>query len=104
MEVPIDGIEIVLGDNMSVVNVDSIPESNLSKKHLWICYHSVMEASAASVWEVWFVKGTHNIVNFPTNILSVKVKEKEVDKLMWRNYPGEILSGIYSSMYMSRIE
>ena len=42
--VPIDGPANVFGDNQSVINNATIPESPLKKKHVAICYHRVREA------------------------------------------------------------
>ena len=84
MGVPIAGPAIVFGDNKSVVQGASIPESKLSKKHLGICYHAAREASAAGIWKVGFVKGKFNIANCLTKILSGTAKEKEVNKWMYR--------------------
>ena len=85
MGVPLAGPAIVFGDNKSVVNGASIPEHKLSKKHLGICYHAVREASAAGIWKVGFCKGTNNIANCLTKILSGTQKNKEVDKWMYRH-------------------
>ena len=59
---------------MSVVNSASIPEYKLSKKHLGVCYHAVMEEYAAFIWKVGFVKVTHNIANCLTKNLYVTAK------------------------------
>ena len=84
MGVPIDGTANIFGDNTSIVNGKSISESKFSKKQLGICYHTIREASADVVWKVGSVKGTHNVDNFLTKILSGIHKEREVDKWMWR--------------------
>ena len=39
----------VFGDNQSVINNATIPESPIKKKHVAICYHRVREACAAGV-------------------------------------------------------
>ena len=46
MGVPVKGASYVYGDNMSVVNNTSKPESTLKKKSNSICYHAVREAIA----------------------------------------------------------
>ena len=46
MGVPIDGPTYIYGDNKSVVNNTSRPESTLKKKSNSICYHFVREAVA----------------------------------------------------------
>ena len=84
MEVPINRQQIVSGGNMSVVNVVSILESKISKNHLGVWYHAVIEASAAGIWKLGFVKGTNNIYNLLTNIFSGTDNNKEVEKWMCR--------------------
>eukprot|EP00956_Cyclotella_meneghiniana_P014845 scaffold22390_cov24-Cyclotella_meneghiniana.AAC.1 len=44
MGIPIEGAMRIFGDNMSVVNNSSKPESTLKKKSNSICYHLVREA------------------------------------------------------------
>ena len=39
----------MFGDNQSVINNATIPESPLKKKHVAICYHRVREACAGGV-------------------------------------------------------
>ena len=68
---------------MSIVNAVSILESKISKKHLGIWYHAVIEASTAGICKLGFVKGTNNISNWLTNIFSGTDKEKEAEKWMW---------------------
>ena len=76
MGAPIDGTEIVLGENMSIVNGDSILESKRSKKHLWICYRAVKETYEDRIWRVRFVKETYNIDKNITNILYSTAKDE----------------------------
>ena len=47
--VPLDGPTNVFGDNQSVINNATIPESPLKKKHVAICYHRVREACACDI-------------------------------------------------------
>ena len=74
--VPINGLAYMFGDNMSVVNDASIPQCNIYKKHLGICYHAFWEASAAGICRVKFVKGDDNIYYWVTNIMSGTSNEK----------------------------
>ena len=84
--VPVNEPYIVFGYNTSVVNVASILEPNLPKNQLGICDHTVREASGSGIWKKWFVKGTHNIENFLTNVISVIAKDKEVEKWISLTY------------------
>ena len=47
MGVPISGPTYIYGDNMSVINNTSKPESVLKKKSNCICYHAVRESVAS---------------------------------------------------------
>jgi hypothetical protein len=47
--VALDGPELILGDNMSVVLNTTVPSSVLKKKHNAITYHRVREAIAARI-------------------------------------------------------
>jgi len=84
MRVPLIGPTLMFGDNKSVVNSASIPEHKITKKHLGICYHAVREAAAQGIWRVGWCKSAHNIANSLTKILSGTVKEKEINKWMYR--------------------
>ena len=68
---------------MRIVNGTSIPESNLSKKYLGICYHAVREAYASGIRKVGFVEGTQTIENCLTKIIPGMAKEKYFEKWMW---------------------
>ena len=46
MGIAISGPSYIYGDNMSVVNNSSKPESTLNKKSNQVCYHAVREAVA----------------------------------------------------------
>ena len=82
--VPLSGPTLIFGDNQSVVNGASIPECKINKKHLGICYHAVREASAAGIWRVGFIKGKYNIADSLTKILSATIKDKQVERWMFR--------------------
>ena len=46
MGVQISGLTYVYVDNMSVIHNTQRPESTLSKKSIWICYHAMSELVA----------------------------------------------------------
>ena len=54
MVVPINVPDYIFVDNMSVLNVASIPKCKISKKHLGIFYYNLQEASAAGIGRVDF--------------------------------------------------
>ena len=46
MGVPISGLSLIYGDNMSVIHNTQRPESTLKKKLNSICYHVIKESVA----------------------------------------------------------
>ena len=67
--VPIDGPANVFGDNQSVINNASIPESPLKKKHVAICYHRVREACASGIIRIAKEDTASNIADLLTKNL-----------------------------------
>jgi hypothetical protein len=64
--IPIQGPSFLFGDNRSVVDSSSIPQSKLSKRHVALSYHRVREAVAAGVLRFEWIPGPDN----PADILS----------------------------------
>ena len=63
--VPI-GKSYMFGDNRSVVDSSTIPQSKLNKRHTALSFHRVREAIAAKVLYFYFVSGESN----PADMLS----------------------------------
>jgi hypothetical protein len=59
--VALDGPELMLGDNMSVVVNTTVPSSVLKKKHGAIVYHWVREAIAARIMKFSFIISEENV-------------------------------------------
>jgi hypothetical protein len=59
--VALDGPELMLGDNMSVVLNTTVPSSVLKKKHNAIAYHRVREAIAARIMKLAYIKSEENV-------------------------------------------
>ena len=55
--VPIVGPSILFGDNKTVVNGSSLPQSKLHKQHLMLSYHYVREVLATGEYVYSFVNG-----------------------------------------------
>jgi hypothetical protein len=55
--VPIVGPSILFGDNKTVVDSSSLPQSKLHKRHLMLSYHYVREALATGEYVYSFVNG-----------------------------------------------
>ena len=70
MGVPIDGPTYVYGDNMSVINNTSKPESVLKKKSNSTCYHLVREAVTMQECLTTWVPTLKNWADLLTKVLS----------------------------------
>ena len=86
MGVPIDGPTYIYGDNMSVINNTSKPESQLKKKSNAICYHFVREAVAMKECLTTHIPTLKNWADMLTKVLS---------GLKRRNLVAGVLYGIY---------
>ena len=64
--VPIEGPQMMFGDNETVVNTASVPQSKLQKHHNALSYHKVREAIAAGMIRFHHIPGATN----PADILS----------------------------------
>ena len=64
--VPIQGRSYMFGDNESVVNSSSRPDSKLHKRHVALSFHRVREAVASNMLSFLHIEGNHN----PADILS----------------------------------
>jgi hypothetical protein len=69
MGVPTKGASYVYGDNMSVVNNTSKPESTLMKKSNSMCYHAVCEAVAMGEALVVHIPTKKNLADLFTKVL-----------------------------------
>jgi hypothetical protein len=68
--VALDGPELILGDNMSVVLNTIAPSSVLKKNHNAIAYHSVREAIAARIMRFAYIKTEEHVSDVLTKPLS----------------------------------
>ena len=64
--VPIETATMMFGDNETVVNTASVPQSKLHKRHNALAYHRTREAIAAGITRFQHIAGTTN----PADILS----------------------------------
>ena len=69
MGVDIDGPSYCYGDNMSVINNTSKPESTLKKKSNSICYHAVREAVAMGEALTAHIRSEDNPADLATKVL-----------------------------------
>jgi hypothetical protein len=67
--IDLEGLTLMLGENMSVVLNTSVPSSVLKKKHNAIAYHCVQEAIAARILRFAYIKSEENVSNILTNLV-----------------------------------
>ena len=79
MGIPAIGPSNVLCDNKAVVDNSALPEPQLKKKHLSICYHYVRECCAKLAARIAFEDSCSNLAGICTKVLG-KVKRKELCK------------------------
>ena len=83
MGCPIDGPTCVKGDNMSVINNTSNPESVLKKKSNSIAYHYIRERAASRVIIVSYEHTSTNLADMLTKIQSAPVRQALVKKVLY---------------------
>ena len=66
----LDGLALMLCDNMSVVLNTTVPSSMLKKKHLGISYHRVIEAITAKILRFAHVRSEENLADILTKPLA----------------------------------
>ena len=86
MGVPISGPTYIYGDNMSVINNTSKPESFLKKKSNSICYHAVRESVASGE-------------SLTTHILTLKNFADLLTKVLFGNKRRKLVRGILYDIY-----
>ena len=75
MSVEIDGPTYIYGDNQSVINNTSKPESLLKKKSNYTCYHFVKEAVAMKECPTTHIPTVRNFADMPTKVLYGKKRK-----------------------------
>jgi hypothetical protein len=68
--VALDGLALMLGDNMSVVLNSTVPSSVLKKKHNAIANHRVREAIATRIMRFAYILSEENVSDVLTKPLS----------------------------------
>ena len=90
MGIPVLGPSYILGDNQSVLNNTSIPESQLKKKSQSIAYHFIREGVARDEWRVAYVNTHDNEADLLTKLLPHGDKRKRfVQKLLYYIFGSE---------------
>jgi len=67
--IPIDGLVLLLGNNLSIVTNTTLPSSTLKKKHQAICYHQVRECISAKIICFIHIDSTINTSDALTKLL-----------------------------------
>ena len=78
MGVPINGPTYIYGDNQSVINNTSKPESVLKKKSSTICYHFVRKAVAMKECLTSHIPTQENFADLLTKVLSGSKRQRLV--------------------------
>ncbi len=89
MGVPVKEASYMYGDNMSVVNNTSKPESTLKKKSNLICYHAVREAVAMGEALVAHIPTKKKLADLFTKVLYGQTRRFLVSRMLWDVFPGE---------------
>ena len=82
MGVPINGPTYIYGDNQSVINNTSKPESVLKKKSNAICYHFVREAVAMKECLTSHIPTQENYADLLTKVLSGSKRQRLVKRIV----------------------
>ena len=90
MGVPLEGPTYVFGDNMSVINNTSKPESTLKKKSNAICYHAVREAVAMGECVTGHIRTHFNYADLLTKVLSGSTRRRLVHGLLYDIYDNHV--------------
>jgi len=84
MGIPVEEATFVYGDNKSVINNTSLPQSTLQKKSNAIAYHFVREGSARDEWRINYINTHLNIADLMTKVLAGGEKRTGlIRKIMW---------------------
>ena len=73
MGVPLDGPSWMLGDNESVVNSSTIPQSVMAKRHTALSYHRVRAAISTGIMFFCHVSGKENPADIMTKFVPYSV-------------------------------
>jgi hypothetical protein len=80
----LDGLTLMLGDNMSVVLNTSVPSIVLKKKHSAIAYHRVREAISAKGMRFAYVKSDEKVSDILTKPINKERFHYLVKKWLFR--------------------
>ena len=83
MGVPVEEATKVYGDNESVVNATTRPESTLKKKHNAINFHRCREAVAAGHIRVAWTNGTDNLADALTKVTIGERRRYLFSRILW---------------------
>ncbi len=86
MGIDIDSPTYIYGDNMSVINNTSKPESCLKKKSNSICCHFVREAVAARECLTTHIPTLKNFADLLTKVLSGRKRRELVSGVLYDIY------------------
>jgi len=76
--IEVKGPTLLFGDNRSVVDSATVPQSKLNKRHMALSYHKVREAIASGAMRFLWINGPEN----PADILSKHWGYQQVGSLL----------------------
>ncbi len=83
MGVPIDGLSLVYGDNMSIMKISQTPESQLKKKNNATCYHALHESVAVGESLCTHVCLEDNYADLMTKVLTGQKRQDLVRQIFY---------------------
>ena len=86
MGIPISGPSYIYGNNRSVVNNTSRPESVLRKKSNSVCYNAVHESVALEESLVGYISSTKNVADLMTKVLYGQKRRYLVSNILYDIY------------------
>ena len=86
MGIPLDEPTYVYGDNISVINNTSRPESVLKKKANSVCYHSIRESVAADEIRTEHIASGDNPADIATKAVPAGAKRDKLYGLVLHFY------------------
>ena len=94
MGVPINRPAYVYGDNMSVIQNTSRPESTLKKKSHSVCYHAIREAVVMGEILTAHVRSEENIADICTKVIPGGAKRQYlVSQVLYDVYDIKLTPG-----------
>ena len=93
MGIPCNDPSLIFGDNQSVLNNSSIPDSILKKKNHSCTYHYIREGCAQDEWRLAYIKSDLNPSDLLTKLLPYGEKRSRHVKMLIHHVEDDHDSG-----------